>query len=315
MLSCEFYKSVMRKEIKIALTAIVAVVLLYVGISFLKGINVFTSTNSYYVKFTNIAGLTVSTPVMANGYAVGIVRDIHYDYVENGYVLVGVELNQNMRVPKGSVAELETSMMGGVTMHIVPGPNPIEVLQRGDTLMGGMHRGAMEQASEMLPKVAQMLPKVDSIMANVNRLTGDSALVSMVHNLALITANMQQATQQLSQLMAHDIPRLVQNVDTLTHNLSNITGDLAQSDLKSTMTTLQATLNNADTLTGQLNALTLDLHQRLVSEDNSLGLLLNNRNLYDNLNNTVGSADSLLRDMKSRPGRYIHFSVFGKKDK
>lgn len=304
----------MKKEIKIALTAVVAVVLLYVGINFLKGINVFSSTNSYFVKFKNIAGLAVSNPVLVNGYAVGIVRDIQYDYVENGHVLVKVELNENMRMPEGSFAELETSLMGGVTMHIVPGLNPANCLERGDTILGDMRKGAMEQAGEMLPAVQKLLPKVDSIMANINRLTGDSALVAMVHNLALVTSNLQQTTQQLSVLMAADIPQIVKSVDTLTYNLSAITTDLAQSDIKTTMSSLQSTLNNADTLTQQLNGLTADLRQRLVSEDNSLGLLLNSRYLYDNLNNTVGSADSLLRDMKDRPGRYIHFSVFGKKN-
>lgn len=304
----------MKKEIKIALTAVVAVVLLYVGINFLKGINVFSSTNSYFVKFKNIAGLAVSNPVLVNGYAVGIVRDIQYDYVENGHVLVKVELNENMRMPEGSFAELETSLMGGVTMHIVPGLNPANCLERGDTILGDMRKGAMEQAGEMLPAVQKLLPKVDSIMANINRLTGDSALVAMVHNLALVTSNLQQTTQQLSVLMAADIPQIVKSVDTLTHNLSAITTDLAQSDIKTTMSSLQSTLNNADMLTQQLNGLTADLRQRLVSEDNSLGLLLNSRYLYDNLNSTVGSADSLLRDMKDRPGRYIHFSVFGKKN-
>lgn len=304
----------MKKEIKIALTAVVAAVLLYVGINFLKGINVFSSTNSYFVKFKNIAGLAVSNPVLVNGYAVGIVRDIQYDYVENGHVLVKVELNENMRMPEGSFAELETSLMGGVTMHIVPGLNPANCLERGDTILGDMRKGAMEQAGEMLPAVQKLLPKVDSIMANINRLTGDSALVAMVHNLALVTSNLQQTTQQLSVLMAADIPQIVKRVDTLTHNLSVISTDLAQSDIKTTMSSLQSTLNNADTLTQQLNGLTADLRQRLVSEDNSLGLLLNSRYLYDNLNNTVGSADSLLRDMKDRPGRYIHFSVFGKKN-
>lgn len=304
----------MKKEIKIALTAVVAAVLLYVGINFLKGINVFTSTNSYFVKFKNIAGLAVSNPVLVNGYAVGIVRDIQYDYVENGHVLVKVELNENMRMPEGSFAELETSLMGGVTMHIVPGLNPANCLERGDTILGDMRKGAMEQAGEMLPAVQKLLPKVDSIMANINRLTGDSALVAMVHNLALVTSNLQQTTQQLSVLMAADIPQIVKSVDTLTHNLSVISTDLAQSDIKTTMSSLQSTLSNADTLTQQLNGLTADLRQRLVSEDNSLGLLLNSRYLYDNLNNTVGSADSLLRDMKDRPGRYIHFSVFGKKN-
>lgn len=303
----------MRKEIKIALTAIVAVILFYIGINFLKGINVFTSTNSYYVKFDNIVGLSVSSPVMANGYAVGIVRDIHYDYVENGQVVVNVELNKNMRVPEGSYAELETSLMGGVTLHLIPGANPVSFLAKGDTLSGGMREGAMEQAGKMLPDVAKILPKVDSIMANLNRLTGDSALLAMVHDLASITSNMQQATQQLTQLMAHDIPQLVRNVDTLTGNLSRITTDVAQSDLQGTMAALQSTLRNTDTLTLQLNQITADLQHRINGSDNTLGLLLNDRNLYDNLSNTAGSADSLLKDLQRRPGRYVHFSIFGKK--
>lgn len=304
----------MKKEIKIALTAISAVVLFYLGINFLKGINVFSSTNTFFVKFDNVVGLSVSSPVMANGYAVGIVRDIHYDYVDNGHVVVNVELNKNMRVPEGSYAELETSMMGGVTLHLIPGKHPTSFLSVGDTLSGGMREGAMEQAGKMLPEVAKILPKVDSIMANLNRLTGDSALVAMVNNLAMITANMQQTTQQLNTLMAHDIPHLVKNVDTLTGNLGRITTDVAQSNMRTTMDALQSAMQNADTLTARLNLLTADLQHRINTTDNSLGLLLNDRNLYDNLSNTAGSADSLLKDLRQRPGRYVHFSIFGKKN-
>lgn len=305
----------MKKEIKIALTAIVAVVLFYIGLNFLKGINVFTSTNSYYVKFKDVVGLTVSSPVLANGYAVGIVRDIHYDYAENADVLVKIELNTNMRVPQGSHAELETSMMGGVTMHLVPGKNPLAFLEPGDTLSGDMRQGMMEKAGEMMPTVMTMLPKVDSIMSNINRITGDSALLTMVQNLALITTNLQTTTHQLNEMMNHQIPALMANVNGVAEHLNQITGQVAQSDLQGTIGALQTTMKNAEQLTAQLNVLTSDLNQRINSQDNTLGLLLNNRSLYDNLANTAESADSLLKDMKQRPGRYVHFSVFGKKDK
>ena len=109
----------MKKETKIALTAVVALVLLFVGINFLKGINVFKATNTYYVKFKDVAGLTVSTPVYANGYPVGIVRTIDYDYSRGEHVVVGIELDNEMRVPQQTTAELEAELMGGVKMTLI----------------------------------------------------------------------------------------------------------------------------------------------------------------------------------------------------
>ena len=112
------------REIKIALTAVAAGVLLFVGINFLKGINVFESSNSYYVKFKDIKGLTVSNAVYANGYPVGIVREINYNYSDNNGVVVRIELDKNMSIPRGTTAELEVAMMGGVTMNLLLGQNP-----------------------------------------------------------------------------------------------------------------------------------------------------------------------------------------------
>lgn len=137
----------MKKETKIALTAVVALVLLFVGINFLKGINVFKATNTYYVKFKDVAGLTVSTPVYANGYPVGIVRTIDYDYSRGEHVVVGIELDNEMRVPQQTTAELEAELMGGVKMTLVLGPNPTQNLAQGDTLSGRMHEGAMDKVT------------------------------------------------------------------------------------------------------------------------------------------------------------------------
>ena len=303
----------MKKEVKIGLTAIVAIVLFYIGINFLKGVNVFTTTNSYYVKFDNAGGLTPSASVLANGYAVGIVREINYNYSDNQSVVVAIELDKAMHVPEGTTAELETSLMGSVTLHLLPGKNPVKYLERGDTIIGRQHFGAMERAAEMLPQVEQMLPKVDTIMDNLNRLTGDSAMLALVKNLAVISENLAQTTTRMDQLMGKEIPTILGNVNALTGNLNKVAGDIAKGHLDSTMTVLHATMQHADTLTQRLNALTATLNTSVTSTDNSLGLLLNDRSIYDGLNRTINSADSLLIDMKERPGRYVHFSVFGKK--
>lgn len=303
----------MKKEVKIGLTAIVAIVLFYIGINFLKGINVFTTTNSYYVKFDNAGGLTPSASVLANGYAVGIVREINYNYSDNQSVVVAIELDKAMHVPEGTTAELETSLMGSVTLHLLPGKNPVKYLERGDTIIGRQHFGAMERAAEMLPQVEQMLPKVDSIMGNLNRLTGDAAMLDLVKNLAVISENLAHTTTRIDHLMGNEIPTLIGNVNALTGNLNKVADDIAKGNLDATMTALNATMQHADTLTQRLNALTATLNTSVTSTDNSLGLLLNDRSIYDGLYRTINSADSLLIDIKERPGRYVHFSVFGKK--
>lgn len=303
----------MKKEVKIGITAIIAIALFYFGINFLKGVNIFSSTNTYYVKFENAGGLTPSATVLANGYAVGIVREINYDYSDNKSVIVAIELDKSMRVPAGTVAELESSLMGSVTLHLSLGQNPVKFLALGDTIPGSQQFGTMERAAQMLPQVEQMLPKVDSIMTNLNRITGDSAMLDLVKNLAVISENLATTTKRIDNLMGSEIPTLVGNVNSLTDNLNKISADLANGNLDATMLSLQTTMLQADTLTQRLNALTQSLDTKLQSTDNSLGLLLNDRGLYDGLTRTVHSADSLLIDIKQRPKRYVHFSVFGKK--
>ena len=305
----------MKKEVKIGITAIVALVLFYIGLNFLKGINIFTTTNTYYVKFENAGGLTPSASVLANGYAVGIVRDIQYNYADNKSVLVAIELDKAMQVPEGTTAELESSLMGSVTLHLLPGKNPVKHLEKGDTIMGRQHLGAVERAAEMLPQVEQMLPKVDSIMSNLNRITGNDAFLDLVKNLAVISENLAHTTKRVNHLMGNEIPTLVGNMNELSTNLNKVASDIAKGDLETTMASLQSTMQNADSLTGRLNVLANSLNSSLNSTDNSLGLLMNDRGLYDGINRTISSADSLLIDMKERPSRYVHFSVFGKKQK
>lgn len=305
----------MKKEIKIALTAIVALVLLFIGLNFLKGINVFKSTNTYYVKFKDVAGLAVSNPVYANGYPVGIVRTINYDYQRGENVVVAIELDDDMRVPAQTRAELETELMGGVKMLLVLGPNPAKNIEQGDTIQGGMHLGAMDKLNDMIPTVEKMLPKLDSIMDNLNRLTGDPALAATLHNAQAITDNLKESSIQLNSMMRNDIPPMLANLKSASANANRLTANLAAIDVQTTINSVNATLTSAYNLANQLGDMSTNLDRKLKSKDNTLGLFLNDTNVYDNLNSTLRNADSLMIDLKAHPKRYVHFSVFGKKEK
>lgn len=298
----------MKNEIKIATTAIVCVAILIVGINFLKGINIFQSTNSYYVKLKDSKQLAVSNLVYANGYPVGTIRDIEYNYADNSAVVVLIELDKNMRIPKGTTASLETPLMGGVIMHLVLGQNPTDLLEPQDTLFGANSMGAMDQLSTMMPTVEAMLPKLDSILTNLNRLTGDPALQQTLSNAAEITENLKHTSAELDKLMANQVKNTLNNAEQLT-------GNLAKADVEGTMTNLNSTVADARLLVGQLQATMADVQRQLTGTDGTLGALMNDRALYDNLNHTLQSADSLVTDLKAHPKRYVHFSLFGRKDK
>ena len=296
------------KEVKIALTGIVAVILFFVGINFLKGINVFQASNTYYVKFKDINGLTISNAVMANGYPVGIVREIFYDYKNSECVLVRIELDDEMRVPQGTKAEIETELMGGAKMNLVLGEDPLHFLTPQDTIVGGKYEGSLSKMEAMIPTVVKILPKLDSIMDNLNRLTGDPALLNTLHNAADITADLKTTTTQLNRLLKNDVPQLTARLNRIGENVETLTGNLATVDVAATMQSVNTTLENTKKITE-------DLSMKMNSKDNTLGLMLNDRSLYDGLTSTVGHADSLMIDLKAHPKRYVHFSVFGKKDK
>ena len=305
----------LTNEVKIALTAIAAVALLFVGINFLKGINVFESSNSYYVKFKDIKGLAVSNLVYANGYPVGTVRDIDYNYGDNNGVVVRVELDENMRIPRNTHAELEVALMGGVTMNLVLGPNPTDNIAPHDTIDGGLYSGAMDKASALIPDVARMLPKLDSILTNLNRLSGDPALQKTLANAAEISENLKTTSAQLDRMMGREVPQMMGHLNRTSANAETFSGKLAQVNVEQTMAEVQGTLRSVNTMAGQMNSLLTDVNQKLNSPTNNLGAFLADRKLYDRLNSTVSHADSLMIDLKAHPKRYVHFSLFGRKSK
>ncbi len=294
----------LTREVKIGLTGVVALVVLFVGLNFLKGINLFKSTATYHVLFQDAKGLAKSSPVYADGYDIGIVRNITYDYERPGHVVVEIEVDDQLRIPVGSTAELNTAMLGGCDLHLLLANNPRERLAPGDTLRGAEAMGLMSKAGAMVPQVEAVLGKVDSLLTSLNKLTADPNLPLIMQHTAALTQSLNRTTDGLNRLLEKDVPQLTGTLNQAGENVVTLTDNLNQLDLQATLAHVDSTLAELEQITAKLN-----------SPDNNLGLLLNDKGLYNNLNRTVGSADSLLRDMKARPGRYIHFSVFGKKSK
>lgn len=292
------------KEVRIGIAGIAALCVLVYGINWLKGIHMFQPSTYFYAKFQNVNGLTKSSPVFADGVRVGIVREIDYDYVNPGNVVVQVELDNELRIPKGSTAELVSELMGGVRMNILLANNPREKYAIGDTIPGKLNNGMMESVAELMPKVQEMLPKLDSILVSLNNILGDKSIPATLHSMETTTANLAVVSSQMKGFMSKDLPQLTGKLNTIGDNFVAISGNLKEIDYQATFKKVDETLANVKMLTEKLN-----------SKDNTLGLLFNDPSLYKNLNATTENAASLLEDLKAHPKRYVHFSLFGKKDK
>lgn len=297
----------LTKEIKIALVAIAGILVMYFGINFLKGMNLFSTNNAYYMTFDDIQGLGASTPIYADGYKVGTVDGLEYDYKENGPIKVKVDINKDLRIPQGSKAEIVKDLMGNLQVNLLLANNPRERVEPGGIIPGAVNGGMMDKAANLVPVVEKMLPKLDSILTSVNALLADPALAASLHNVETITSNLTVSTRELNTLMAglnKQVPGMIGKANGVLDNTNRLTANLASLDVQGTLNKVNQTLESAHQFTEKLN-----------SNQGSLGLLMNDTKLYDNLTSTMGHADSLVIDLKAHPKRYVHFSVFGRKDK
>lgn len=294
----------MKKEVKIGLAGIGALLILFFGINYLKGINLFKPESYYYVDFQNINGLSKSSPVFAHGFKVGIVSDIQYNHQNPGHVIVGIEMEQNMKIPTGSHAELVTEMLGTVKMNLIPNLKSNTFIHEEDTIIGYANNGIMGAAESLMPKMEIMLPKLDSILTSLNALLANPALTNTLQNVEELTATFNKTGKQINRLMEKDMPKIAENITSITEDLKTISSNIKETDFAATFSKVDSTLQNVQLLTEKLNR-----------KDNSLGLLMNDTAFYHNLNATAANAASLLNDLQSHPKRYVHFSLFGKKDK
>lgn len=299
-------KSILRKEVIIGLIVIVAMLILFFGINFLKGVNLFKASNYYYAVYGNVEGLAQSAPVTINGFKVGIVRDIKYDYSNPGHVIVEMSVDKSLRVPVGSEAVLASDLLGTVSIALKLVPAGAGFHNVGDTLVSKVNAGMMANISDnLMPAVNAMIPKLDSLFTSLNAIAANPALHQSINRLDDITAELNGTLRALRAATASlgpittDIKSITGNVDTMTGDLAVVSGRLREAPIDSIAVDLSATMANLKQLTESLN-----------NPDGSVGKLTSDPALYDNLNATITSLDSLFVDIKRNPKRYISIKVF-----
>lgn len=288
------------KEVTIGIVTIISLVLLYIGVNYLKGINLFRPANHYYVACSNVKDVTISSPVFVEGFKVGLVRSISYDYSTTGKIMVEISLEESMRINKGSYISLEKTLLSGGELHIHLNKYVDEYLKSGDTIEGRSPEDMMTSVQEkMLPQIIDLLPKLDSILYSLQLLVSHPALSQSLDHIEKTTASLEVSSRRLNQLLGNDVPVIASNLKTTTDNFAALSEEMKNLNLKGSIQSLNLTIDNLGQTTTKLNA-----------KDNSLGLLLNDTLLYNNLNKTVINASDLLIDLKQNPKRYVRFSLF-----
>lgn len=302
-------KKIFRKEVIIGICAIIALVILFSGIEFLKGINIFKPANHYYISYTNVAGLDIASPVTINGFKVGQVLNIEYEYDNPGHVKVEISLNKELKLPNGTKAILASDLLGSASIVLEMGTAKT-FHEVGDKIIGTTPSGLMDNVTkEVIPQVTAIIPKVDSLLTTVNTLIGDPAIYASIKRLDEITNNLNETTKKLNKFVG-TLPPVVNNVEDFTSNLNKISKDLAVVSDELKTLPIDSTMSNITSTTHNLQELTNNLNNTMGNKNSSLGLLMNDDQLYNNLNGAVGSLDSLFIDIKKNPKRYISIKLF-----
>lgn len=294
----------MKRNFKIGLFAIIALAVLFFGIQFLKGINVFKPSNYYQVSYTNVAGLQVSAPVYVNGFKVGQVSEIQYEYDNPGHVLVTLNLEKALKIPSGTKAVIESDILGTATVNLVMGETQ-DFHKVGDKIIGETASGMMDDVSKnIMPGVNRMIPTVDTLLTNVNTLVANPALESSISRLDNITMTLAATLKSLDHSISK-LPNVMSNVQHITANLDTVSANLSTLSTQFSDAQIDKTLANVREISAELKELTTSLN----SDESTVGQLLHDPQLYNNLTEAAASLDSLLIDVKKNPKRYISIKL------
>jgi len=295
------------REFQIGILVIVTITILFFGVNYLKGINIFNPTNYFYAKFDRIDGLVATNAVTSRGYKIGLVKSIDYNYnnPEDGVVVV-LQVDDQLKIPAGSKVVLKKELLGGASLELELKNNEHGLfLAKGDTIPSLIDDGIMAAVTEeIMPRVQNIIPQLDSLIYSLRLITEDKSIQHSLGSIQRMTANLESASFSINSMVKKDVPDILRNVNTLTSDFSQVSRNFSQIDFNKTMQSLDHTLNNLQMLSDKMN-----------TGDGTIGLLLNDATLYKNLSNATRSADELLLDLKANPKRYVQFSLVGKSEK
>ena len=308
-------------ETKVGLLTILALVLLIAGFNFLKGSDVFNRSKKIYAVFDKLGSLTKSNEVKINGLTIGTVYAMEETDKNVNGITVTISMTRDVNIPVNSVAYITAPLggLGSATIIIEKG-DATQYLKDGDTLHTrideGLFGGLTAEVSPTLVKIRTTLDSLNRVFGNINKLLDSDAKNNLQHTIA----NLNQMTGSLNAMLAPNgaLAATLNNASSITENLKNnndsisailantqrFTKNLSNLNLQQTMDTLQAAINQLKSAMAKIS-----------SNEGTLGALINDRKMYDQLNNVLLSAEILMDDLRAHPKRYVNLSIFGKKDK
>ncbi len=290
-------KTKISKNAMIGIAFLISLVMIYFGINFLKGVNIFKKKNTYVAVFNDVSGLLVSSPVYVKGYKVGLVNSIKMIRPEPLEFAVDMNLNKGFQVPLGTTVEFGPDLLGGASVSLLMSKDAGAYYNPGDTLIGSRKVGMMDGAANIVPKADAILMNIDSAVVSLKKLMQSPAwgasiegVESTVRQLEISSKSLSSITEQLK----HDVPPITGNLSMVSADLKKISGQISSIDLEKTLASIDETVDNLKKVS-----------QKIQSTDNSLGKLLSDTQLHDSLNMTIDSATRLLQDIRKNPEKYL----------
>ncbi|WP_396600935.1 MlaD family protein [Algibacter sp. R77976] len=292
------------KEVKTGVLVLLGIILLYYGFNYLKGKDLFNSSLTFYTEYENVEGLVPSTPVTINGLSVGKVTSIDFKGDGSGKLLIELMVNSDFEFSKNSTAELyETGLIGGKAIAIVPAFDGAEKAKEGNKLLGTKKAGLTDLVNQRLTplqeKIEIMMVGADSLLANINDIFDEKTKAHLRTSIAGLSATIESfkgTSNSLNKLMKDNeakISSVLTNAEKASSDLNKITGSLSESDLGQTVKNLESTLNNFDAILSDLD-----------KGKGSMGKLLKDEALYNNLEAASKEMEALIKDIKLHPARY-----------
>lgn len=297
-------KKILSREVRVGIAFVLTIACIIFGVNYLKGINIFAPTNVYHAQYDRLNGLVVSNNVVVNGYKVGQVTHIEYDFSRKHPFVITILVDDGIVLPLGSTMNLaDDGLLGGKVIDLVYG-NSSEFYAPGDTISSAIMPGVMDMMSQLVPRLEGTISRVDSVLEAVNTVVSSKELKNSLRSIERTTADLQVTSANLKTLMNTKVPTIVDNVNTITVDLKKVSSDLNKIQFAELFTRIDRTVNNLQIFSEKIN-----------SNEGTIGKLLNDKSMYDNINTTVTSVNNLVVDLKENPKRYVHFSLFGAKDK
>lgn len=302
------------REIKVGILAAVCLFLLFFGFNFLKGVNIFSPTNSFHGVYAHLHGLEEQAAVYIRGHKVGQVDAIHYDYTRDSAFTIDLSINRDIVLPQGTrMALISDGLLGGMAIELqLPSHSSLGTegaslseaaqsnIQKGSFLPTTYVPGLMESLQgellahldSAIQDVDQTILGVDSLVAGLRGQVEGNHIKNTLANVDRVSGDLSSVSHDLKGMMNNQVPRIVNNADTAIANLNTVVADIKDANLKGTVAKVDDAVDNINTVVSQVKS-----------------------PILQHIDATIVSADSLLTDIKAHPKRYVHFSVFGRKDK